>query len=60
MYIVIFMFSVPAWDVCFIREVFGGGEDLTEGLGPVRHTGEAPSTTRAKGARIFALLLSLL
>lgn len=24
MYIVIFIFSVPALDVCFIREVFGG------------------------------------
>lgn len=35
MYIVIFMFSVPAWGVCFIREVFGGAGDLTEGLGPL-------------------------
>lgn len=34
MYIVIFMFSVPAWEVCFIREVFGGGGDLMEDLGP--------------------------
>lgn len=34
MYIVVFMCSVPAWDVCFIHEVFGGGGDLMEGPGP--------------------------
>lgn len=39
MYIVIFMFSVPAWDVGFIPEVFGGGVDLMEGLGPPRWRG---------------------
>lgn len=49
-----FPFSVPAWGVCFPREAFAGGVDLTEGLG-AKH--DRADSQRGLESLLFSLSL---